>query len=234
MSDTPRPVKKKAVSGSIRPRWPKPRVVRWLEIGAIPAIVGLWFPDWLGSYAPAGAVVIPPVLPPFPPVVTYVGAVILIVGCYQGVKDMGHHFRGVIVSGGLGIALALVSVAAQLAGWSSASLLFTGLAAVFATGALWFTVGKVAEITQESRTRRTCWAIAILTAVTAVTYLTGLYLFSAGAATGFTIMRIAIALLTLDFGLCRYGVHCYKTQTSIGAGFRDDPDRQYWAAAHES
>ncbi len=231
MTETTRPVKKKAVSGSINPRWPKPRVVRWLEIGAVPAIIGLWFPDWLGAYGQGAAPYIPPLLPPFPPLVVYVGAVILIIGCYQGVKDMGFHFKAVIVSGGLGVSLAVASVAAQLFGQSYLSLLLTGLAAVFATGALWFTIGKVADITQETRTRFTWWAIAVLTVLTAVVYLTGLYLFATGVAAGFSILRLGVLLLTATFGLCRYGVYCYKTQTSIGAGFRSAPDEQYWAAA---
>lgn len=42
--------KKKVISGQIDPRWPKPRVVKWLELGAIPAIVGMWIPDWAGQY----------------------------------------------------------------------------------------------------------------------------------------------------------------------------------------
>jgi len=136
MTETTRPVKKKAVSGSIDPRWPKPKVVKWLEIGAIPAIIGLWFPDWLGAYGQGSFPYIPPLLAPFPPLVVYVGAVILIIGCYQGVKDMGFHFKGVVVSGGLGVLFALGSVVAQLFGQSYLSLLLTGLAAVFATGAL--------------------------------------------------------------------------------------------------
>jgi hypothetical protein len=109
------------------------------------------------------------------------------------------------------------------------SLLFVGLAAVFATGALWFTIGKVADITQETRTRITWWAIAVSTGVTAVVYLTGLFHFANGSPFGFTLLRVGVVLLTVTFGLCRYGVHCYKTQTSIGAGFRSDPDEQYWA-----
>lgn len=231
MTESNNPAKKKAVSGSIDPRWPKPRVVRWLEIGAIPAIVGLWFPDWLGAYARGSSPYIPPLLAPFPPVVVYIGAVILIIGCYQGVKDMGFHFKGVIVSGALGVSFAVASVVAQLLARSYLSLLLTGLAAVFATGALWFTIGKVADITQETRTRFTWWAIAVLTVVTAGTYLAGLYLYATGASAGFTLLRVGVAALTVDFGLCRYGVHCYKTQTSIGAGFRSVPDEQYWAAA---
>lgn len=231
MTANQRPVKKKAVSGSIDPRWPKPKVVKWLEFGAIPAIVGLWFPDWLGAYADGSAPYIPPLLAPFPPLVTYVGAVVLLIACYQGIKNMGFHFKGVVVSGAFSIAFAAASVVVQLLGLSYLSLLFTGLAAVFAAGFFWFTIGKVAEITQERRTRITWWAVAGFTAATAAVYLTGLYLYATGGPAGFTLLRVGVALLTVTFGLCRYGVHCYKTQTSIGAGFRSAPDEQYWAAA---
>ncbi len=227
----PRPVKKKAVSGSIDPRWPKPKVVKWLEIGAIPAIVGLWWPDWLGAYGAGGDAHLTPM---FPPLLTYVGAMILLIACYQGIKEMGYHFKGVKITGALCVTAAVASIVLQLAGLSYASLLFTGLAAVFAAGFFWFTIGKVAEITQERRTRATWWAVLVLTAMTAVVYLSGLYLFATGAAIGFAVMRGGVVLLTATFALCRYGVHCYKTQTSIGAGFRDDPNRQYWAAARES
>lgn len=228
-----RPIKKKAVSGSIDPRWPKPKVVKWLEIGAVPAILGLWWPDWLGAYGGGDAAYLPPLLPPFPPLLTYVGAVILLVACYQGIKGMGYHFKGVKVAGALCVTAAVASIAAQLAGSPYASLLFTGFAAMFAAGFFWFTIGKVAEITQEGRTRVTWWAVLLLTVMTVVAYLLGLYLFATGATNGFAVMRVALVLLTTTFALCRYGVHCYKTQTSIGAGFRDDPDRQYWAAAAE-
>jgi hypothetical protein len=226
-----RPVKKKAVSGSIDPRWPKSKVVRWLEFGAILAIIGLWWPDWLGAYGGGARVCLTPALPSFPPLLSYVGAVILLIACYQGIKDMGFHFKGVIVAGALCLAAAVASIAAQLLGLANLSLLFTGLAAVFAVGFLWFTIGKVAEITQERRTHVTWWAVLVLTGLTATVYLTGLYLFATGAAVGFAVMRAAIVLLTVTFALCRYGVHCYKTQTSIGAGFHEDPDNQYWAPA---
>lgn len=229
----PRPTKKKAVSGSIDPRWPKPKVVRWLELGAIPAILGLWWPDWLGAYGGEGAAYIAPVLAPFPPLLTYAGALILLTACYQGIRGMGHHFNGVVIAGSLCVSAAIASVIAQLAGLSILSLLLTGFAAVFAAGFLWFTIGKVAEITQESRTWATWRAVFALTVITAVVYLSGLYLFATGATIGFAVMRGAMALLTVTFVLCRYGVHCYKTQTSIGAGFRDDPDLQFWAAAQE-
>lgn len=232
MSDTPRPVKKKAVSGSIEPRWPKARVVRWLEIGAVPAIVGLWWPDWLGGYGQGTLPYLPPLVPAFPPLLTYLGALILLIACYQGVKGMGAHFRGVVVSGALSLLSAIISIAAQVAGLSTVALLFTGLAAVFATGFLWFTIGKVAEITQESRTSITWTAIAIMTAITALIYLGGVYLFAIDHDGALGVLRAGVASLTLTFALCRYGVHCYKTQTSIGAGFRSEPDRQYWATVN--
>lgn len=231
MTQTPaRPTKKKPIAGSIDPRWPKPKVVAWLEFGAIPAILGLWVPDWIGAYGRGTAPYLPPLLAPFPPVLTYVGAVILLVACYQGIKDMGLHFRGVVVSGGLALAAAAGSVAAQLLGASALSLLLTGLAAVFSAGFFWFTIGKVAEITQETRTRRTWWAVAGFTGLTAVVYLTGVYLYAfVSASAAMPVLRTGIVLLTVTFGLCRYGVHCYKTQTSIGAGFSSAPDEQYWA-----
>ena len=230
MTSVSRPVKKSAVSGSIDPRWPKPRVVRWLEWGAVPAIAGLWVPDWLGGYAPAGQYAMQSELPAFPPLLAYVGAVVLLAACYQGIKDMGAHFKGVKVSGGLCVLAAGASILLQLFGLDVASLLATGLAAVFAAGFFWFTIGKVAEITQETRARRTWWAVAVTTILTAAVYLTGLYLYAAGAALGFTLLRAAVVLLTIDFLLCRYGVHCYKTQSSIGATFHEDPDEQYWVA----
>jgi hypothetical protein len=225
-------VKKKAVSGSIDPRWPKPKVVRWLEIGAIPAIVGLWLPDWLGSYGDASAFKLTPFVPAFPPLLAYVGAVILLIACFQGIKGMGAHFRGVVVAGGLSLAAATGSIVAQLLGRPVASLLLTGFAGVFAAGFFWFTIGKVAEITQETRTRVTWWAVAVATVATAVVYLFGLYLFATSAHdVGFLLLRAGVVLLTIDFALCRYGVHCYKTQTSIGAAFRRNPDDQFWATA---
>lgn len=231
MTQTPaRPIKKKPVAGSIAPRWPKPKVVAWLEIGAIPAIVGLWFPDWIGAYGQGSVPYLPPLLPPFPPVLAYVGAVILLVACYQGIKDMGTHFRGVVVSGGLALASAAGSIIAQLLDASALSLLLTGLAAVASAGFFWFTIGKVAEITQETRTWRTWWAVAVFTVLTAAVYLTGVYFYAfVSVASAMPVLRAGIVLLTVTFGLCRYGVHCYKTQTSIGAGFRSAPGEQYWA-----
>ncbi len=224
-------VKKLAIPGSLAPRWTKKRVARWLEVGAVPAIVGLWWPDWVGAYAAGTSWYVPPLLPAFPPIVIYVGAVALLVGCFQGVKGMGSHFRGVVVSGGLGVAAASSSIAAHLAGEPVAALALTGFAAVFVTAALWFTIGKVAEITEETRTRVTWIAIAAATPVAAGVYLAGVAAFAANSSAGVALMRAGIVVLTGVFALCRYGVHCYKTQTSIGASFGTNPDEQFWATA---
>lgn len=229
---TGRVVKKRAVSGSLEPRWPKPRVVRWMEIGAIPAVVGLWLPDWLGSYGPPGARGLSGGLPALPPLLTYVGAVILLVACYQGIKNMGVHFRGVIVSGALSVTFAAASLAFQLLGLEVLSLLCTGLAAFFASGFLWFTIGKVAEISQETRTRVTWWSVAVLAVVSLGIHGFGTYAFATGSQElGLAVLRAGVLMFTLTFIACRYGVHCYKTQTSIGAGFSSAPDDQFWAAA---
>jgi hypothetical protein len=222
-------VKKPVVSGGIEPRWTKPRVTRWLEIGAVPAILGLWWPDWLGSYA--GVPAVPASLPAFPPVLSYVGAVILLIACYQGVKDMGVHFRGVVVAGGIALGAAAASIVAVLFGWNAVSLFTVGVAGLSSAGFFWFTIGKVADITQERRIRATWIAVAALTLLTAIVYLSGLSVFVAqGAAAGLPILRWGVALLTATFLLCRYAVYCYRTQTSIGAVFRRDPEEQFWGA----
>lgn len=226
-------VKKRVVNGSLRPRWPKPRVVRWLELGAIPAIAGLWIPDWAGAYAGKAAWLA--AVPAFPPVVTYAGAVILLKACAEGIKDMGVHYRALRISGGLALAFAVVSlplhflVTALPRVGLALTLLSIGLAAFFATGFFWFTIAKVAEITVEVRTARTRQAVA-------VAGVAGLLL---GGATVVGVLlddlrwplllRATVAAFTVAFGLCRYGVHCYKTQRSIGATFSADPAEQFWA-----
>ena len=89
-------LKKKVIPGSIDPRWKKSRVVKWLEIGAIPAIIGMWFPDWAGQYIhkmSGTAYAFPPSLA-FPPVIVYVGALILWKACLEGAKDMGLALQG--------------------------------------------------------------------------------------------------------------------------------------------
>ena len=223
--------KKKALSGFIQPRWPKERIVRWLEIGAIPAVVGLWFPDWVGTYFGEDAFAIPPSLPYLPPFLTFIGALILLKACYEGILHMGYHFKGLIVSGVIAVAAAAASVAFWLAGVSVASLVMVGVAAFFAGGFIWFTIGKVWEITQEKRAHITWHLILIGDVIFLAVFLAGVILSLSDPVSGAVLVRIGVALFTVTFAVCRYGVYCYKTQTSIGARFSQSPDEQYWTVA---
>jgi hypothetical protein len=239
--------KKKAVSGFIEPRWPKERVVKWLEIGAVPAIVGLWFPDWLGSFGRGEVPFIPPLLPILPPLLSYGGALILLKACYEGIKNMGFHFKGLLISGTVCVLSAVISIVLVFTGQSLLSLLLTGSAAFFAAGFFWFTIGKVYEITQEKRTRITWHFVWVLSVLALAVYAAGWFLLFRQSPAGigstvpagpdvpgaFFLIRIGVAVITLAFFFCRYGVYCYKTQTSIGARFAISPDDQYWIGAEK-
>jgi hypothetical protein len=227
--------KKKMISGYIAPRWPKPRVVRWLEIGAIPALLGLWIPDWVGGYARAfpdgGAGPLPWA---FPPALTYLGAVILLIGCAQGIRDMGRHFSALKVFGALAIAFAGLSVALHFClhekpdAWFAALIASFGLAAFFASAVLLVTIDKVAEITTETRsqvTKKVVLAGMLLSLVASFVAAGGVL---SGGATWPVWLRIATGLFGATFVACRYGVHCYKTQQSIGAAFTLAPEQQFW------
>jgi hypothetical protein len=228
-------VKKKVVSGFISPRWPKAKVVKWLEIGAVPAILGLWMPDWVGGYAHIFQAdgIHRFVAFPFPPILTYVGAVILIKACLEGIRDMGIHYKAARILGFLAIALAGISVPLHFAAsgpnlWFALELLSIGLAAFLGTGVLWITVVKVAEITMESRTRTTADVILVLNAAALVAGAGSVLKVLLGSPGWPIFLRIAVTLFTAAFAACRYGVHCYGTQKYIGASFVSAPDEQYW------
>lgn len=228
--------KKKVISGSINPRWPKPRVVTWLERGAIPAIVGMWIPDWAGQYLhkiSGTDYIFPPTLA-FPPLVVYIGALMLWKACLEGVKDMGWHYNGVKISGALAVLFAGLSVIAHFFTQPGLNVAFAvtvlciGLAAFFATGFFWFTIAKVAEISTETRTEVTKYVVLILNisalalgAATVLSILTGSDAWP-------TLLRLTVAVFTAAFLFCRYAVYCYKTQKSIGAAFVKPPEEQFW------
>jgi hypothetical protein len=226
------PVKKKAVSGFIKPRWTKDRVVKYLERGAVPAILGLWWPDWLGSYAGGASFVIPPLVPALPPLLTYIGAVFLLLGCYEGIKNMGYHFKGLKITGSLTVLSAAMSlVFIFVPGLKILSLAFAGSAGYFGAGFMWFTISKVHEISQERRAKNTALAILVFDQITLLIYAAGLILLIVGnLAVGYLLLRAGVVSLTVTFFFCRYAVFVYKTQTSIGAKFAQDPDVQYWPA----
>lgn len=227
---------KQQITGSIEPRWPKKKVVKWLEWGAVPAILGLWIPDWSGAYiqllsSPSGSYFS---WSAFPPVITFIGAVILFKGCTEGIKDMGWHYKAALWSSHIAIVFATTGFASHLlisqdtALFGALTILSIGLAAFFATGVLWLTIIKVAEISAETRTKIAGYII-LVTGITAL--LSGaisvvLILLQQTLFAYF--LRLTIVLFTVAFAFCRYGVYCYKTQKSIGAGFTIPPDEQFW------
>ncbi len=228
-------VKKKVVSGFIKPRWSRAKVVRWLEIGAVPAILGLWLPDWVGGYAHAFQVDGRHRLVElaFPPVLTYFGALILIRACLEGIRDMGRHYKAARILGFMAIAFAVASVPLHVVAggpnlWFALEILAIGLAAFFGTGVLWITVIKVAEITMESRTRRTANAVLAFNAAALLAGSGAFLKVLTGASDWPSYLRIAVMLFTGAFVACRYGVHCYKTQKYLGTSFASSPDEQYW------
>lgn len=229
-------LKKKVIPGSIDPRWKKSRVVKWLEIGAIPAIIGMWFPDWAGQYIHKMSgtdYAFPPSLA-FPPVIVFVGALILWKACLEGAKDMGWHYRGIQISGTLAVASAGLSVVFHffIAPGSmiafAVTILFIGLAAFFATGFFWFTIAKVAEITTETRTEVTKYIVLVLDI--AALLLGGITVIAILLNSGYwpVLLRITVFAFTVAFLFCRYAVYCYKTQKSIGADFAAPPEEQFW------
>jgi hypothetical protein len=228
--------KKKVVSGFIRPRWPKPKVVKWLEIGAVPAILGLWLPDWSGAYiveAAGGGTPIPGFA--FPPLLVYIGALILLKACWEGIRDMGWHYTGLRISGILAVTLAGVSLPLHFLRngtsgdlWFAGEILSIGLAAFFATGFFWFTIAKVAEITVETRTQVTKIAVLVFNFLALAAGGATVIAIALDSALWTVLLRATLVLFTIAFGFCRYAVYCYKTQQSIGATFVTNPDEQFW------
>jgi hypothetical protein len=227
---------KAQIIGSIKPRWPKKKVVKWLEWGAVPAILGLWLPDWSGGY-----IKILSNSPQsytswlvFPPVITFIGALILFKGCTEGIKNMGWHYKGALWSGWIAIAFAGLSLLWHFllqqnpVIFSALTILCIGLAAFFATGILWLTILKVAEISVETRTYRTSNIILFLGIAALLSGATAVILIYFRHPLFGLFLRLTVVLFTIVFGFCRYGVYCYKTQRSIGAGFTSPPDEQFW------
>jgi hypothetical protein len=228
--------KKKVIPGTIKPRWPKKKVVKWLELGAIPAIVGMWFPDWAGQYIhkmSGEPYIFPPSLA-FPPVITYIGAVILLKACLEGIKDMGWHYRGAKISGTLAIISAGLSIISHFFIQQGSmvafavTILFIGLAAFFATGFFWFTIAKVAEISIETRTEVTKYIVLALNVVAIIVGAVTVISILTGSSNWPLLLRLTVIIFTIAFLFCRYGVYCYKTQKSIGADFVVPPEEQFW------
>lgn len=224
--------RKRVVSGSAGSRWPKARVVRWLELGAIPALLGLWLPDWSGALVArveGGATDLA-----LPPLVTFAGALVLLKACAEGVRGMGGHYRGVLASGAAAVAFAAASLGAALAlplaprPLAAVLLGAATLGLLAGTAVLWFTIAKVAEITTERRTLLAQHGVAALALAAAAAGLTAAAGVLSASPSWPGWLRASLVLSTGAFLLCRYGVHCYRTQRSIGAAFAVSPQEQFW------
>ncbi len=227
---------KQQITGSIEPRWPKKKVVKWLEWGAVPAILGLWIPNWSGAYiqlisnSPQSNIS----WLAFPPVITFIGAVILFKGCTEGIKNMGWHYIAALWSSWIAIAFASLSfafhflISQDTALFAALTILSIGLAAFFATGVLWLTIIKVAEISAETRTKIDSYIILVIGSTALLSGAISVVLIYLQQPLFAYFLRLTIVLFTIAFAFCRYGVYCYKTQKSIGAGFTTPPDEQFW------
>jgi hypothetical protein len=93
-------------------RWPKHKVVKWLELGAIPALIGLWIPNWIEGYIRLFSFGTSEGIftATFPPVITYIGVLILFKASTEGIKNMGIHYKRAVLSGIISVILAVLSV----------------------------------------------------------------------------------------------------------------------------
>lgn len=227
---------KRHIRGTIKPRWAKPKVVKWLEWGAVPAIVGLWLPNWLDGYSQllSQGEYIQKHSFAFPPIVSYIGALILFKACTEGIKDMGYHYKGAVVSSLIAIIFAalsfvfhfLIGLNTELFG--ALTIATIGLAAFFSATVFWFTLGKVAEIADETRAHITKRAILITNIAALTSGVASVILIYIQNLNFILALRITVVLFTITFLLCRYGVYCYKTQKSIGATTPVETDEQFW------
>ncbi|MDH4183367.1 MAG: hypothetical protein OEV92_04030 [Nitrospinota bacterium] len=224
-------LEKKQMSGFINPRWMKAKCVRYWEIGAIPCILGVWLPDFVGQYALKMQGLDNHA---FPPVITYVGALFLFAACAHAIEKMGLHYNVVMAGGWSAIALAGLSVVFHFMitpgnyTMLALTVLCIGLCAYAATSMFYFTIAKAAELGMETRMARNQWIVLILNhsailagAVTVV----AIYLQSP---LWVTLLRLTVILFTMAWIACRTAVYYFKTDKSIGVFFTKPPDEQFW------
>lgn len=217
-------------------RWPKHKVVKWLELGAVPALIGLWFPNWAEGYIQwfsngidKGLLAVA-----FPPLLAYVGVLILYKASTEGIKNMGTHYKGAIWAGRISVVFAILSIITHffiqknMVFFGMLTILSIGLAAFFEAIFLWFTIAKVAEISAERRTRITRDVVLLISIAALISCITAVvYIYQQNHLFPF-FLRLSVILFTVAFVFCRYGVFCYKTQKSIGANFTKPPEDQFW------
>jgi len=206
----------------------KSLVVTLLWIGAVLAIVGLWFPNWVRALA--GSVDPLFVFALFKtPVITYIGAIVLWIGCLLGVKDMGKHFTYVLWFGIGAILSAVISwILALLGVMSPIILLFIGVAAFLATIFMYWTFDKVEEIIldkMEGHVKRiVLWLDVLGILVGAIAVIVGLF------ASQYMVMLIYItlAVFTVDWIVACIGVYRYQVEKRLAGEFAAPPEEQVW------
>jgi len=224
-------LEKKQVSGFINPRWMKPRCVRYWEIGAIPCILGVWMPDFVGQYAlkmagePNHA---------FPPFITYVGALFLWAACAHAIESMGKHYLVVMGGGAAAVALAGISVVLHFfitpGNYTMLALtvLSIGLCAYAATTMFYATIAKAAEIGMESRMAADQTAVLILNHAAILMGAVSVVAIYLASPMWPALLRITVILFTAAWVACRLAVYFFKTDKSIGVFFAKPPDEQFW------
>lgn len=222
---------RKQVSGFQQPRWMKPKCVRYLEVGAIPVIFGVWIPDFVGQYAlkfsgqESNAM---------PPIITYAGALVLWAGCAHAIEKMGVEYKRMMMSGAAAVALAVVSVLLHFGVGPGEKLMLSlfvlsvGLCAYAATLMFYFTIAKAAELGVESRMTRVrdavFWTNNAALFVGALSI--GAILLNSNLWVPF--LRGSVLLFTVAWLLCRLAVYYFKTDKSLGVFFAKPPAEQFW------
>ncbi|MEK6815014.1 MAG: hypothetical protein AABY65_09785 [Nitrospirota bacterium] len=222
---------RKQVSGFEQPRWMKPKCVRYLEVGAIPTIFGVWIPDFVGQYA---LKVSGQESAAMPPLITYAGALILWAGCAHAIEKMGVQYKRMMVSGAAAVVLALMSVFLHFGVVPGDKLMLAlfflsiGLCAYAATFMFYFTIAKAAELGMESRMTRirdmVFWTNNVALFVGALSI--GAILLSSPS--WVPLMRGSVLLFTVAWLFCRLAVYYFKTDKSLGVFFAKPPSEQFW------
>ena len=135
----------------------KALVTTLLWVGAVLAIAGLWWPNWIGALAGGATPFLG--LPTFrTPLVTYFGYIILWVACIMvvGIRDSASGLAGWV--GLASVILAVLSSVLAQAGISSAVvlLIFT-VTSFLATLFIYWTMAKVTEI--KRMVKRAVWLL---------------------------------------------------------------------------
>lgn len=220
-------VEEKVVSKVICPRWTPARATRWVQIGAVGVIAGLWLPDWVGAYIAQSHGRSCLLALPFPPVLAYLGAVILCKGCLEGIRDMGWHFRAARAMTSLAAWLAVASFGWQFAADDNGCRLAMLQASI---GLTMFCVACVPLLTMAKLAERgevrtgIAWeaALALNVAAMAATACAAVSVLSNGPWDLW--LRLAVLHFSAAILAGSYGISNYRTKPTFDAAWAIVPD----------